>query len=125
MTFVNTYLLVLPAGSTIATPDLSHDRVARSLQLDDASWALASGLGTAAAVGEALGLSGADDRQQRGWASHMRADEDRLTAIETELRRRPTKADLEGLKNRMPLRLAGLIPLGVVVITLIQKLLPQ
>lgn len=60
-----------------------------------------------------------------GWDSRLRAVENRLTAIETELRHRPTKADLEGLKNWMLLRLAGLILLGVAVITLIDRLLPQ
>lgn len=54
----------------------------------------------------------------------LRAVENRLTAIETELRHRPTKADLEALKNWMLLRLAGLILLGVAVITLIDRLLP-
>jgi len=69
VTLVNIYLLVLPEGSTTTTPDLTHERVPRNLQLNDTSWALASDLGTAAEVGEALGLSGTDERQQydRTW----------------------------------------------------------
>ena len=58
------------------------------------------------------------------WDGRLRAVENRLTAIETELRHRPTKADLESLKNWMLLRLGGLILLGVAVITLIDRLLP-
>ncbi len=59
-----------------------------------------------------------------GWDSRLRAVENRLAAIETDLQQRPAKADLEGLKNWMLLRLGGLILLGVAVITLIDRLPP-
>lgn len=97
---MNIYLLVLPEGSALSAPDLEGR-----------------------AHPEAHAVRG-HQRQRRRLGWRLRAVENRLTAIETELRHRPTKADLESLKNWMLLRLGGLILLGVAVITLIDRLLP-
>ncbi len=58
---MNIYLLVLPEGSAISTPSFTDERVPRHMELNPTTWALASNLGTAAEVGEALGLTSGDD----------------------------------------------------------------
>ncbi len=62
---MNIFLAVLPEGSEVPELEIDAEGIPKSLRLSDRTWVLASKLGTSAEMGEALGLGGPSEDDEK------------------------------------------------------------